>query len=177
MLRIEFLFMLVLIGACHKRDKWETTDRILRLRYERSDIWLMDKYWQDSTELSIRASNGVSFDAEVNHADSIDWMMLHNPSGQLAYDYLDTNAGYYSMRYLEILRNDTMFFETKANPFYRSIKSTKNSEILFYQFEKCLFEMEICNDGWIIYYLMEGTDTTLFNEAKKSIEIIETPLK
>jgi hypothetical protein len=177
MLRIELLFVLVVICACHKRDKWETTDRKLKLRYESSEIWQMDQYWQDSTELSIRASNGIRFDAEVNHADSIDWTMLHKPNGQLAYDYLDTNAGYYSMRYLEILRNDTISFETKANPFLRSVQNTKNSEILFYQFEKCLFEMEICNDGWIIYYLMEGTDTALFNEAKKSIEIIETPLK
>jgi hypothetical protein len=175
MIRIEFVLLVVFIFGCDSRKKWDTTDRTLKLSYKGSDIWLLEQYWQDSSELSLMTAADISFDAELNHADSIDWLMLHKQNGQLFYDYLDSNAGYYSQRYLQILKNDTIFFETKSNPFRRNVKNTKNSNILFYQFEKCLFEMEICNDGWIIYYLMEGTDTTLFNEAKKSIEIIETP--
>jgi len=176
MLRNRFFIFIFILCSCQHPNSWRPSNRVLKLDYIPHSSWKLDKVWYDSSVVWLATLQQTDCTVRLLYFDSLDWERTHRADGDLYLEYMDTLICSYAIDYLRTYRDDAYFFDMDSTSYIRKIDESNNSAKLFYQFERCLFEMEYCDDGWVVFYLMEGTDTTLFKEAKKSIEIIETPL-
>jgi hypothetical protein len=175
-IRILIFLSATILLACQQRT-WRPTTRKLHLEYVSNSNWCLESTWCNSRDVVLESSQEKYCEIHLLCFDSLYWSRILTPDGDLCLDYLDTLASGIALPYLQTYRNDAYYFDLDSTNFSRRVYELDDSYKLFYQYDSCLLEYEIFDDGWVISYLMGGVDTTLFNEAKKSVRVVEKQLQ
>jgi hypothetical protein len=165
----------IIFIACHYRVANFDDSKAYRIGYVENDIWTWYILGHDSTAIQLFTSDTISCRVIIDkwNQNIPENRMFINE--KLNFPFIDTLV--FSLANCIQERDQFGSRYVKPQKYLRTITNANGFSKISYRFECSLYEIWISDKKDVIHYIMEGTDTTLFNEAKKSIEIIETPLK